>query len=103
MAKIIPVIVEESKPIIYYTICHRLEVQLVAKGVKLKSKVQILQGEHGEGNMICVGAFVGLHRSFNARIDIDSQPPDADGHERPRDEGGARLGGGGSLGHGGGE
>jgi hypothetical protein len=73
----------------------------VAEGVELKSKVQILRGERGEGNMICVGTFVGLHRAFDARIDIDSRPPNADGHEHARDEGGAGLGGGGGLGHGG--
>jgi hypothetical protein len=43
----------------------------VAEGVQLKSKVQILQGERVEGNMICVGAFVGLHCAFDAWIDID--------------------------------
>ncbi len=53
--------------------------------------------------MIRVGAFVGLHCAFDARIDIDSQLPNADGHERVQDEGGAGLGGGSGLSHGGGE
>ncbi len=75
----------------------------MAKGVELKLKVQILQGECSEGNMICVGAFVGLHCAFDARIAIDSRPPNADGHERAQGEGGAGLGGGGDGGHGGGE